>query len=111
MTVNLDIRTRKEKRASVRLFGTLKYMNKTLHCRVVDLSEDGIGLRLSEPEALIQGVPVSFRSEELGHLTGTVAWLRGETVGLKLKHTSSTYAQVKSYFRFFHEEIVPVIKA
>ena len=111
MSGNLDMKTRKEKRSAVRLFGTLKYMNKALHCRVVDLSEDGICLRLSEPQQLVQGIPVELRSEELGHLTGTVAWFRVDTVGLRLKHTTSTFAQVKSYFRFFHEDITPVIKA
>lgn len=111
MTARLDMKTRNEKRSSVRLFGTLRYMSSSFHCRVVDLSEKGIGLKLEEPRPLSLGIPVQFHSEELGHLVGSVAWVRKDTVGLRLNHTSSTYAQVKSYFRFFHEEIVPVLRA
>lgn len=111
MTRKLDMKTRAEKRSSVRLFGNLRYMSSSLRCRVVDLSEKGIGLRMEEPRALSLGIPVEFHSEELGHLVGRVAWIRNDTVGLLLNHTSSTYAQVKSYFRFFHEEIIPVLRA
>lgn len=101
------IKARKETRSDVRLFGRLKYMNADILCRVVNLSEQGIGLQLSEPRDMVPGIPVSFSGPELGHLTGTVSWYRNGTVGLRLKHTSSTYAQVKSYFRFFHEDLKP----
>ena len=79
-------------------------MNNSLHCRIIDLSERGIKLMLTEPRPLTAGMPVEFQSDELGYLTGHVAWYQAGTVGLRLTHTTSTYAQVKSYFRFFHQE-------
>ena len=103
---------RKEHRHQVRIVGMLKYMSSCFECRVVNLSADGIGLALSDATVLTLGVPVTFSSSELGHLTGVVAWVgRSGVVGLKLKHTTSTYAQVSSYFRFFHQDYVPVLKA
>ncbi len=107
MKQDTGIKARKETRSDVRLFGRLKYMNAEILCRVVDLSEHGIRLQLSEPRELTPGIPVSFNGPELGHLNGTVSWYRGGTVGLRLKHTTSTYAQVSSYFRFFHEDMKP----
>lgn len=110
MTRNDAVTARKEPRAAVRLFGNLKYMNAELRCRVIDLSADGIGLRLEEPREICRGVPVTFNGPELGFLDGTVTWANSNTVGLKLKHTSSTYAQVASYFRFFHEDTGPAAR-
>lgn len=107
MNRETGILARKEKRSDVRLFGRLKYMNSEILCRVVNLSEQGIGLELSEPMEITTGIPVTFNGPELGHLNGTVSWYRKGTVGLRLKHTSSTYAQVSSYFRFFHEDMKP----
>ncbi|MBB4064294.1 PilZ domain-containing protein [Gellertiella hungarica] len=102
------IKARKEARSEVRLFGRLKYMNAEIMCRVVNLSEQGIGLALEQPREMTPGIPVSFYGKELGHLNGTVSWYRNGTVGVRLKHTSSTYAQVASYFRFFHEDMKPM---
>lgn len=103
---------RKETRRPVRILGTLKYMSSSIECRVVNLSGDGIGLALQDFPVLTIGVPVTFNSTELGHLTGTVAWLgKNGIVGLKLKHTTSTYAQVSSYFRFFHQDYRPTLQA
>lgn len=111
MTGNVNVKNRREDRSAVRLYGTLQYMTAKIRCRVVDLSEQGICLRMEEVRDMAKGIRVDFRSEELGHLVGKVAWVRGNTVGLILNHTSSTYAQVKSYFRFFHQDIVPVLKS
>lgn len=107
MNQDAGIKARKETRSDVRLFGRLKYMNAEILCRVVNLSDQGIGLQLQEPREMTPGIPVSFNGPELGHLNGTVSWYRNGTVGLRLKHTSSTYAQVASYFRFFHEDMKP----
>ncbi len=108
MQAATGIAARREVRSEVRLTGRLKYMGREIECRVVNLSEQGIGLALAEPMDMATGIPVSFQGKELGHLTGNVSWYRNGVVGLRLKHTSSTYAQVSSYFRFFHEDMKPV---
>lgn len=109
--MNNQIQARKQERSEVRLFGHLKYMNASLYCRVVDLSRDGIGLRLlEEHRPLLKDMPVTFYGPELGHQTGVITWYRpaNATVGLRLKHTSSSFAQVAAYFRFFHDDMKPV---
>lgn len=102
------IPARREERSQVRLMGTLKYLKQELECRVVNLSREGIGLRLAERTPISIGIPVTFTSPELGYLHGVVVRIGHDgVVGLRLKHTTSTLAQVSSYFRFFHQDYTP----
>ncbi|MCG5476716.1 MAG: PilZ domain-containing protein, partial [Sinorhizobium fredii] len=43
----------------------------------------------------------TIRSAELGLLTGIVRWNRGDRIGIKLKLSSNTAAQIASYYKFF----------
>lgn len=102
---------RREERNQVRLMGSLRYMTQELSCRVVNLSAEGIGLQLTGKHAMTIGAPVTFTSPELGHLRGSVVRIGNDgVVGLKLRHTTNTLAQVSAYFRFFHQEYVPVLQ-
>jgi hypothetical protein len=68
---------------------------------VRDLSEEGICFQLSFDIGAQTGQEVTIRSEELGFLTGIVRWSRGDRIGIKLKLSSNTAAQIASYFKFF----------
>ena len=103
---------RQEARSKCRIFGTVKYLNQTAPGRVIDLSASGIALQLHEPMQIRAGMSVTLQSPELGHLNGTVRWLdKSGKIGIQLQHSTASLAQVSSYFRFFHQEIRPVLQA
>jgi hypothetical protein len=68
---------------------------------VRDLSEEGICFQLFFDIGAQTGQEVTIRSDELGFLTGIVRWSRGDRIGIKLKLSSNTAAQIASYFKFF----------
>lgn len=112
MSKDDKIVARQESRSKCRIFGTVKYLNQTAPGRVIDLSPSGIALQLHEAMQIRTGMSVTVQSPELGHLNGTVRWLdKTGRVGIQLQHTTASLAQVSSYFRFFHEEIRPVLQA
>lgn len=103
---------RQEARSKCRIFGTVKYLNQTAPGRVIDLSASGIALQLHEPLQIRTGMSVTLQSPELGHLNGTVRWLdKSGKIGIQLQHTTASLAQVSSYFRFFHQDVRPVLQA
>ncbi|AWI61280.1 PilZ domain-containing protein [Sinorhizobium fredii] len=68
---------------------------------VKDLSEEGICFQLFFDIGARTGQEVTIRSAELGLLTGIVRWNRGDRIGIKLKLSSNTAAQIASYYKFF----------
>ncbi|ACP22337.1 hypothetical ATP-binding protein (plasmid) [Sinorhizobium fredii NGR234] len=68
---------------------------------VKDLSEEGICFQLLFDIGARTGQEVTIRSAELGLLTGIVRWNRGDRIGIKLKLSSNTAAQIASYYKFF----------
>ncbi|QRM54484.1 PilZ domain-containing protein [Sinorhizobium sp. BG8] len=97
-------------RSKVRIFGTLKVMAQTTRVRVVDLSAEGMALDLEHPLRLLSGQRVEVQTEELGKLEGTVRWYNNGRLGIQYKLNTNALAQVSSYFRFFHEEVTPVLR-
>lgn len=68
---------------------------------VKDLSETGICFQLYFDINAKTGQEVSIKSEEFGHLSGVVQWYRGDKIGIRLKTSSNTSAQISSYFKYF----------
>jgi hypothetical protein len=106
---NFDMKTRSAERSRTRIFGTIRYFNQATQGRVVDLSETGMALELHGPFHAANGSRVRIESEELGILEGTVKWCRGGRVGVQFNLNSNALAQVSSYFRFFHQDVKPVL--
>jgi len=52
---------------------------------------------------------VKVQSEDLGFIEGVVQWQHMNRLGLQLKLSTNTLAQLSSYFRFFHEEVKPTL--
>ncbi len=50
-----------------------------------------------------------MQSEDLGFIEGEVQWQHQNRLGLQLRLSSNTLAQLSSYFRFFHEEVKPTL--
>lgn len=104
------IKTRASARSKVRIYGTVRAMHQTSRGRIVDLSRAGLALDLETPIRLMPGQIVDVESEEFGTLSGTVRWHANGRVGIEYKLDSKALAQVSSYFRFFHKEVVPVLR-
>lgn len=105
-----DMPTRVTDRSKVRIFATVKIMHETSRARVVDLSPTGMALELEKPIRIMIGQIVTLESEELGRLTGTVRWYNNGRLGLQYKLSTNALAQISSYFRFFHEEVKPIMR-
>jgi hypothetical protein len=105
-----DMPVRATDRSNVRIFATVKVMNQSIRGRVVDLSPSGMALDLEKPVQATPGQMVTIESEELGRLTGTVRWFRNGRLGIEYKLSTNALAQITSYFRFFHQEVRPVLR-
>ncbi|SOC35019.1 PilZ domain-containing protein [Rhizobium subbaraonis] len=105
-----DMPVRASDRSKVRIFATVKVMHETSRARVVDLSASGMALDMEKPIKILPGQIVTIESEELGRLTATVRWYNNGRVGLQYKLNTNSLAQISSYFRFFHEEVKPVMR-
>ena len=110
MTTIKDMPVRANNRSKVRIFATVRVMQQTSRGRVVDLSPTGMALDLEKPIQAMPGQLVTIESEELGRLSGTVRWFRNGRLGIEYKLSTNALAQINSYFRFFHEEVRPVLR-
>jgi len=105
-----DMPVRASDRSKVRIFVKVKVMHQESLARVVDLSPSGMALDLEKPIRILPGQIISMESEELGRLSGTVRWYNNGRVGIEYKLNTNALAQISSYFRFFHEEVKPVVR-
>ena len=105
-----DMPTRASDRSRVRIFATVKVMHQSTRARVVDLSPTGMAFDIEKPIQAMAGQMVTVESEELGRLTGTVRWYSNGRLGIQYKLSTNALAQIASYFRFFHQEMQPVLR-
>ena len=111
MSTIKDMPVRATDRSKVRIFATVQVMHQTVRGRVVDLSPSGMALDLEKPVQAMQGQMVTIESEELGRLSGTIRWFSNGRLGVEYKLSTNALAQITSYFRFFHEEVRPVLRS
>lgn len=107
---NLNMKVRSAPRRKTRIPGTVKYYSQAISGRVIDLSANGLALDLASPFAGAAGSSVRIESEELGVLEGTVKWSHDGRLGVQFRPNTNASAQVAAYFRFFHQDIKPVLK-
>jgi len=105
-----DMPVRTNDRSKVRIFTTVRIMHQSTRARVVDLSPTGMAFDVEKPIQAMAGQMVTVESEELGRLTGTVRWYSNGRLGIQYKLSTNALAQISSYFRFFHEEVRPVLR-
>ncbi|MEI2299823.1 PilZ domain-containing protein [Ensifer sp. MJa1] len=96
-----DSTERAAPRTQTKITGTVSCKTGTSNGVVKDLSNEGICFQLFFDIGAKTGQEVTIRSEELGFLTGMVRWYRGDRIGIKLKLSSNTAAQISSYYKFF----------
>jgi hypothetical protein len=105
-----DMPVRGNDRSRVRIFVNVQVMHQSSRARVVDLSPTGMAFDLEKPIQAMPGQMVTIESEELGRLSGTVRWYSNGRLGIQYKLSTNALAQIASYFRFFHEEVKPVLR-
>jgi hypothetical protein len=88
-------------RTDTKITGTVTCKTGSSNGVVKDLSDEGICFQLLFDIGARTGQEVTIRSEELGFLTGMVRWSRGDKIGIKLKLSSNTAAQIGSYYKYF----------
>ncbi|PSS62268.1 ATP-binding protein [Ensifer sp. NM-2] len=88
-------------RTQTKITGNVSCKTGSSNGLVKDLSAEGICFQLYFDIGARTGQEVTIRSEELGVLTGIVRWSRGDRIGIKLKLSSNTAAQIASYYKFF----------
>ncbi len=89
-------------RTRTKITGTVTCNKLSSIGTVTDLSANGICFQLVLDINAKTGQHVTIESEELGYLTGMVQWYRGNRIGIKLKLSSNTAAQIASFYKFFH---------
>lgn len=100
MTNNQSVQ-RVAPRTETKITGNVSCKTGSSNGIVKDLSEEGICFQLYFDIGARIGHEVTIRSDELGLLTGIVRWNRGDRIGIKLRLSSNTAAQIASYYKFF----------
>lgn len=88
-------------RTQTKITGSVAYKKWSSSGVVIDLSEEGICFQSDSDIGLRTGYEVTIRSNELGFLNGVVRWTKGDRIGIQLKISSNTAAQIASYYKFF----------
>jgi len=94
---------RAQPRDKTRMRAEIDCKGKGTKGSVLDLSKLGAGLYLSHDIPVNFGDEIHFRTEEMGHLTGTVRWARRPRVGVALLSSSNTEAKIESYYKMLRE--------
>jgi hypothetical protein len=111
MMRNLNIITRKAERKPCRVFGKVRYLNKEVDARILNLSTSGVAIEIRSPLHAASGSRVQLLADDLGILHGVIRWTHNGRLGIQFDTNSNARAQVSSYFRFFHREVKPVLLA
>jgi glutamine amidotransferase PdxT len=109
MMHNLNIITRKADRKPCRIFGKVRYLNKEVDARILDMSVTGMAVEIRAPLHAASGSRVQILTEDIGTLHGIIRWCHNGRLGIQFDPNSNARAQVASYFRFFHKEVRPTL--
>ncbi|MCM2475699.1 PilZ domain-containing protein [Rhizobium sp. CG5] len=109
MQSNLKMDGRKVQRNRCRIDSTVKYLNQQAVGRVLNVSRTGIAVELSGRFHAATGSNIVIENDDIGLIEGTVRWRRDGRLGIQIKQTSNSLAQMSAYFRHFHREVRPVL--
>lgn len=110
MQSNLSIDVRSTRRSHCRIDSKIRYLNQQAEARVLNVSRTGMALELYGKFNAATGSNVSIENADIGLIEGTVRWCRNGRLGVQIKQTSNTLAQISSYFRHYHKDVTPVLK-
>jgi len=96
-----EIGGRAIKRDKTQIKAKIDCMGQKTTGAVVDLSQQGICLKLDSGIPMARGDKINVETEEMGLLIGTIRWMRGSRIGAALVLTSNNRAKVESYYKMF----------
>ena len=99
---------RKIERIRCHIRGTLRYHNRVLGARIIDISRLGMALELHEWIDARRGSKVFIQTGEFGTIEGIVCWYRAGKMGIQIHETSNTAAQIAAYFKNHHQRQMAV---
>ena len=88
-------------RTKTRMRATIGCMSGETRGSVMDLSEQGMKLYMSNDLRAEPGYRVTVVTEEMGLLTGVVRWIKPPYLGIELNLSSNTRAKVESFYKYF----------
>ncbi|MGV8937135.1 MAG: PilZ domain-containing protein [Allorhizobium sp.] len=109
MPSNLSMDVRSTQRSHCRIDSKIHYLNQNAEAHVLNVSRTGMALELYGKFNAATGSNVSIENIDIGLIEGTIRWRRNGRIGVQIKQTSNTLAQISSYFRHFHKETRPVL--
>ncbi len=109
MKPTLKIESRKSARRRCRIDSKIRYLNQRAEGRVLDVSRTGISLEVFGSLHASTGSMVVIENKDIGLIEGTVRWCRAGRLGVQIKQSSNTLAQMSAYFRFFHKDMRPIL--
>ena len=90
-------------RDRTRMRATIDCMGNKATGSVLDLSKSGAGLYLSQNIPIRSGDEINFSTFEMGHLSGTVRWIKPPRIGVELMVSSNTTAKLESYYKMIED--------
>lgn len=107
MQARLKIEGRRSARSHCRIDSIVNYFNQRTEARVLNVSGTGMALELQGKLHAGAGSKVTIENEDIGLIEGTVRWCRSGKLGIQIRQSSNSLAQIASYFRHFHKEVRP----
>lgn len=109
MQKNLKITARDATRSPCRIDSKISYLNQVTDARVLNVSSSGIALEFQGRFNAGAGSNIRIENSDLGLIEGTVRWCRNGRIGVQIKQSTNSLAQISSYFRHFHKESRPAL--
>lgn len=105
MQRKIRVETRATKRSPCRLESKIRYFSETAEARMLDVSRGGMSLEILGRLHASTGSRVFVENADIGLVEATVRWRRHGRLGLQIKQTTNSRAQIASYFRHFHRDL------
>lgn len=106
---NLKTNGRTAERRRCRINSAVRYMKQIADCRIIDISQTGLGLEVYTSFNAATGSKIVIENNDLGLLEGVVRWSRGGRLGVQFNHNSNSLAKITAYFRNYHQDVRPVL--
>lgn len=96
-----ESRRAQRKRSNVTV--DIQFQGRSVPGRIFDLSTSGMQVVTERVLMPPKGSNVVIKAREIGTIEGVVRWCRDGRIGLQFDGNTASVAQVKAYFRFFHQ--------
>lgn len=96
-----DSRRAQRKRSNVAV--DIQFQGRSIPGRIFDLSTSGMQVVAERILIPPKGAAIVIKAKEIGVIEGVVRWSRDGRIGIQFDGNTASVAQMKAYFRFFHQ--------